>query len=152
MNPFISDTIVDALQKLHNYIECKSRSIGSAPPPLTSLSKCNAINAIAWYMSSVDVFPHCELSFIFLLHAKILDSLPLQDRAQAAYFPSLHPDLNHVIHNEFIPRIYNILNKFQVYDGFDIIDGRLFGRMIWEFTDPNQDFDFRDPVFQATKS
>ena len=74
---------------------------------------------------------------------------PFQDRAQADYSPSLSPALNHVVHNEFLPRIYNILNKFEIYDGFNIIDGRLFRRMIWEFTD---DFDLRDPAIQATQS
>ena len=146
MDPFVSAAIVNALRELDNYIECKSKSIGIPPSTSTSPLKCNAINAIASYLSTVKIHPHYELSFIFLMHVNILDALPLQDRAQADYFPSLSPALNRVVHNEFLPQIYNILNKFEIYDGFDIIDGRLFGRMIWEFTDPDHDFDMQDPV------
>ena len=151
MNPLVSVAIVDALRELSKYIECKSKSVGIPPSTSTSPSKGNAINAIALYLSTVKVYPHYELSFIFLIHVNILDALPLQDRAQADYFRSLSPALNRIVHNEFLPRIYNILNKFEIYDGFDIIDGRLFGRMIWEFTDPDHDFDLRDPAIQATQ-
>ena len=149
MNPLVSVAIVDALRELSKYIECKSKSVGIPPSTSTSPSKGNAINAIALYLSTVKVYPHYELSFIFLIHVNILDALPLQDRAQADYFRSLSPALNRIVHNEFLPRIYNILNKFEIYDGFNIIDGCLFGRMISEFTD---DFDLRDPAIQATQS
>lgn len=152
MNPFVSVAIVDALRELDNYIESKKQWIRIPPFMSTSPSKCNTINAIASYLSTVKVRPHYELSFIFLMHFKILDTLPLQDRAQADYFPSLCPALNCVVHNEFLPRIYNILNTFEIYDGFDIVDGRLFGRMIWELTGPDHEFDLRDPVIQATQS
>lgn len=119
------------LRDLDNYVECKLRNLIENPLfALTSASKCNAMNAIACYLSTVRLHPHYELSFIFLAHVKILDALPLQDRAQPDYFPSLSPALIYIVHNEFLPRIYNILNKLEVYDRFDIIDGRLFGRMI----------------------
>ena len=152
MNPLVSVAMLDALRKLDRYIECKSKLVGIPPSMSMNTSKCNIINAIASYLSTVTVQPHYELSFIFLTHGNILDALPLQDRAQVDYFPSLSPALNRVVHNEFLPRIYNILHTFAVYDGFDIIDGRLFGRMIWEFTDPDNDFDLRDPAIQATQS
>src|SRR5271169_3029025 len=145
-NPFVSVTIVDALRELDNYIECKIKSVGIPPSTSTSPSKCNAINAIASYLSTVQVHPHYELSFISFIHVNILDALPFQDRARADYFSSLSPASNRVVHNEFLPRIYNVLNKFEIYDGFDIIDGHLFGGMIWEFTDPDHDFDLRDPA------
>src|SRR5271170_4399449 len=151
MNPLVSNAIPDALHELDNYINCKSKSIGSPGAMSTIPSKCNAINAIASYLSTVKIHPHNELSFIFLLHVNILNALPLQDRAQPDYFPSLSPALNRVVHNEFLPQIYDILNKFEIYDGFDIIDGRLFARLIWEFTDPDHDFDLHDPVIQATQ-
>ena len=153
MNPFVSVAIVDALRGLDNYIERKSKSIGIPPSiPSTNPSKCNVRNAITSYLSIAKNHPHYELSFIFLMHVNLLDALPLQDRAQADYFPSLSPALNRVAHDEFLPQIYNILNTFEIYDGFDIIDGRLFARMIWEFTDPDHCFDSCDPAIGATQS
>lgn len=154
MNKFVSVGIIHALRELDNYIECKSKSIGIPSSMSTSPSKCNAINAIALYLSTVQVqvYPQYELSFIFLMHVNILEGLPLQDRPQADYFSPLSPALNRIVHNKFFPRIYNILNKLEIYDGFDIIDGRLFGRMIWEFTDPDHNVDLCDPAIQATQT
>src|SRR5579871_5491314 len=97
MDTLVSIAIADALLELHNYIECKKRSAGILPPTSTSPSKCNAINAIASYLSTVKVQPHYELSFIFLMHVNIRDTLPLQDRAQADYFLSLCPALNRIV-------------------------------------------------------
>jgi ATP-dependent RNA helicase DDX60 len=152
MDPLVSVAIAEALQELDNYIAFKKKSVGISPAMSTKSSKCNAINAIASYLSTDKVHPHYELSFIFLMHATLLDTLPLQDRAQADYSPSLSPALNRVVHNEFLPRIYDTLNKFEIYDGFDVVDGRLFGRLIWDFTDPEYDFDPQDPTIQATQS
>ena len=152
MNPLVSNAILDALHELDNYINCKSKLIGSPGAMSTIPSKCNAVNAIDSYLSTVKVHPHYELSFIFLLHVNILNALPLQDRAQPDYFPSLSPALNCVVHNEFLPQVYDILNRLENYDGFDIIDGRLFARMIWEFTDPDHDVDFCDPAIEVTQS
>src|SRR5436853_7219562 len=152
MNPLVSVAIAEALRELDNYIEYKSKSLGIFASMPMNPSKCNAINAIASYLSTVKVQPHYELGFIFLMHVNILDTLPLQDRAQADYFPSLSPALNRVIHNEFLQQLYHVLSTFEIYDGFDIIDGRLFGRMIWEFTDPDHDFDLADPAIQTTQS
>jgi ATP-dependent RNA helicase DDX60 len=152
MNPLVSAAIVEALRKLDSYVEDKGKSVGMFTSAPMHPAKCNAINAITSYFSTVTCQPQYELCFIFLLHVVILDKLPLQDRAQADYFTSLSPSLNRVVHNEFLPRIYNILHTFEIYDGFDIIDGRLFGRMIWEFTNPDYDFDTRDPAIQTTQS
>ena len=113
----------------------------------TSASKCYAINTIALYLSTVQVHPHHELSLIFGMLVNILEALTLQDHGQADYFPSLSPAMNPVVHNEFLSRIYNILNKFGIYDGFNIIDGHLFGRLIWD-----HNVDLHDPAFGATQS
>jgi hypothetical protein len=152
MDPHVSVAIAEAMVALNSYIDSKKKSVGIAPATSTKPSKCNAINAIASYLSTDKVHPHYELSFIFLIHATLLQTLPLQDRAQADYFPSLSPALNRVVHDEFLPRIYDILNKLEIYDGFDVIDGRLFGRLIWEFTDPEYDLDLQDPAIQAVQS
>jgi ATP-dependent RNA helicase DDX60 len=152
MDPLVSVAIAEALRELDSYIAFKKKSIGVAPTISTKPSKCNAINAITSYLSTDKAHPHYELSFIFLMHATLLETLPLQDRAQADYFPSLSPALNRVVHDEFLPRIYDILNKLEIYDGFDVIDGRLFGRLIWEFTDPEYEFDLQDPTIQAAQS
>jgi len=153
IRPLVSFAITSALREINSYVERNAKSIGIRPLEPTGPSKCNAITGISCYLSSVPKdFPHYELSFVFLAHATILDRLPLQDRAQVYYYPSLSPQLNCIVHKEFLPAIYNILNQLEIYDGFDILDGRLFARMLWEFTDPNHDVDFDDPVLQATQS
>jgi len=153
IRPLVSSPITSALREINSYVERKAKSIGIRPLEPTGPSKCNAITGIICYLSSVPKdFPHYELSFVFLAHATILGRLPLQDRAQVNYFASLSPELNGIVHKEFLPTIYSILNQLESYDGFDILDGRLFARMLWEFTDPNHDVDFDDPVLQATQS
>lgn len=152
MYPLVSDAIIHALRELDNYIDCKRTAIGIPRSFCKTSSKCNAVNGLAACLPMFQTYPLYELGFIFLAHLNILQRLPLHGRAHADYFSSLSPGLNHIVRNDFLPRIYNILEQFEIYDGFDIMDGRLFGSMIWKFTDPYDDIDWCDPVIQATQS
>jgi hypothetical protein len=80
----------------------------------------------------------------------MLEHLPLEDRAQADYFQSLSTSFNRVVHDDFLPRIYHILGDCSL-SSIDIMDGRLFGRLLWEFTNPAVAIDYTDPVIQKTQ-
>ena len=153
----VTVAISDALLRLNDYIQHRNMCIGIHPSLsfLTIASKSSlrhSINdTIASYLLTVNTHPHRELAFIFLLHITILKSLPLQGRAQPGYFESLSPMLNRIVHNEFLPHIYYLLNQLERHNGVDTIDGRLFGRLIWEFTNPAADIDTCDPAIQAAQ-
>jgi hypothetical protein len=107
MDPMVSVAIGDALMELSNYIQLRNKSIGIYPSLslstiATTSSQRPSINAITSYLLTVHTHPHRELAFIFLLHTTILDSLPLQGRAQQDYFRKLSPTLNYIVHRNFL--------------------------------------------------
>jgi hypothetical protein len=58
--------------------------------------------------------------------------------------------LNSIVHDKFLPRLYTVLSRIDT-SSIDIIDGRLFGRMLWEFTNPESKLDHFDPIIQKTR-
>jgi hypothetical protein len=149
----MSDSINHALAALNKYVDkiintlrISSSSVGV----LMGKNTAPTVAAIVTYLSRFKSHPHCELAFIFLSHVAMLEIVPLQDRAQADYYSSLSPTLNSIVHREFLPRLYTILSRIDT-SGIDIIDGRLFGRMLWEFTNPESKLDPCDPIIQKTQ-
>lgn len=156
MSNAMSMAITHALKALNRHVESMANTLWSASR-LDSRSTVGLTSpfppssaAIATYLSTFQDHPHCEIAFVFLCHVAMLDVLPLHDRAQANYFPSLSPTLNTIVHDEFLPRIYNFLSGIGI-ERIDVIDGRLFGRMLWEFTSPDSDIDHTDPIVQKAQ-
>ena len=155
MSPTVSVAITLALSALETYVQCLTKPISSingrdsvsiehsqpVPPSIAA--------AIAYLLSN-NGHPNCEIGFIFLMHVTMLDMLPLYDRAQYNFSSCLDPSLNRILHDKFLPHIYYRLNKSKVAQ-FDCIDGRLFTRLIWEFTNPEFDLNWDDLSLQSTR-
>src|ERR1700737_24725 len=150
MDAKLSVAIGQALTSLNKHIQRKI-PVRILPPGHPSTSSDSAsIIAIRAYLSMVQSHPHSELAFVFLSHVAMLDILPLQDRAHGDFFQSLSPDLNRIVHDEFLPWIYNFHYAADI-KGVDIIDGRLFGRILWAFTNPESSIDQSDPAIQKAQ-
>ncbi|KAF5370269.1 hypothetical protein D9758_006936 [Tetrapyrgos nigripes] len=65
------------------------------------------------------------LTYLFVLHLALLEGVPLKLRARNV--PALHPDVKHVLMNEFIPRAFFITAATLARSGASLdIDGRIF--------------------------
>ena len=146
-----------ALLTLDNYIKNRLDNFISFACNLAMVnltfekSRSSSIAAIKMYISTIPSPPELELCFIFLVHLAMLDALSLRARAQADYFSSLCSRLNNVVHQIFLPRMYHLLGISNIETGIDPMDGRLFGRLIWEFTNPSSSIDMNDPIIQKTQ-
>ena len=156
MNRKILTNIQNTLQALSDYIENNVAQVISPifhVSPLFSIKEdlhSPSVAAIAAYLSAIHKHPEPELCFIFLMHLTLLRDLSLQARAQVDYFQSLCPTLNRIVHNEFLPCVYYLTRTSNDTPDVDPMDGRLFGRLNWEFTNAAYGVELNDPVIQTT--
>lgn len=156
MNSQIVATVQGALLALNHYIEERTTAVITPRyhPHLDSRlpnARSTSIAAIGDYLVDFPNHPDLELCFIFLTHLVMLEFLDIRSRAQADYFESLCPSLNRIVHQIFLPRMYRLLCISQHDPGIDPMDGRLFARVIWEFTDRASSVDLNDPVIQKAQ-